>query len=138
MYRPQNFPTVWKRIDGLIAADRFRASVEVRTELQRVQPDIMAAGAWGRTNGGIFVPVDEDVQKALKEILKKFPRLVGLGTRSAADPYVIALAMVNGWTVVTEEGRGSLSKPHIPDACDGFKVPVMSGADLIAAEKWVI
>jgi uncharacterized protein DUF4411 len=114
VYRPQNFPSVWKRIDGLIAAGRFRATVEVRTELKRAQPDIMAKGAWGRTNGSIFVPVDIDIQNALKEILDRFPKLVGAGTSSAADPFVIALAKVRGLTVVTEERHGSATKPAHP------------------------
>lgn len=70
---------------------------------------------------------------------ERLPRLVGLGGRSAADPWVIALAMVNGWTVVTEEkATRKADKPNIPDVCAGLGVKVMSGADLIEAEGWVI
>lgn len=33
------------------------------------------------------------------------------------EPFVIATAVVHGLTVVSEEGRGSPAKPHIPDVC---------------------
>jgi hypothetical protein len=121
-YPPANFPTVWKNLDALIASGRFHSTSEVKPELQRVHPD---------------VPVDVPVQTAVAEILGRFPRLVGAGTRSAADPFVIALAKVNGWVVVTEEYVGSAKKPHIPDVCSGFGIRVMRGLDLIQAEKWV-
>jgi hypothetical protein len=114
--------------------------VDVREELKRVQPDIMAKGGWAKKNGSqIFVPADDMVQAALQQVMSAFPRLVGLGGRSAADPWVIALAMANGWTVVTEEkATGKADKPKIPDVCAGLGVKVMKGADLIEVEGWVI
>ena len=83
--------------------------------------------------------MDGPVQAALKQIRGRYPRLVGMGSRSAADPYVIALAQVHEWTVVTgEKATGNANKPHIPDVCAGFGVPFIAGADLIDAEGWVI
>ncbi len=131
---------MWKKLDGLVAAGRFHAILDVREELKRVQPDIMAKGGWAKEKGSqIFMPANAAVQTALQQVMNAFPRLVGLGGRSAADPWVIALAMANGWTVVTEENAtGKPDKPKIPDVCAGLGVKVMSGADLIEAEGWVI
>ena len=50
------------------------------------------------------------------------PRLAA-DKRSGVDPFVIALAMVNQDTVVTEENAtGNIAKPRIPDVCDALGV----------------
>jgi hypothetical protein len=44
-------------------------------------------------------------------------------SRSVADPFVIALAHVQGLTMVTaERASGSPQKPRIPDVCAGIGV----------------
>lgn len=73
---------------------------------------------WLRQFDGQIAPFQEDIQAAAKKILVAFPRLVGERKIAfAADPFVIATAMVRDLTVVTEEGPGSVRKPHIPDVC---------------------
>lgn len=59
------------------------------------------------------------------------------GRRSAADPFVIALAMVNNGTVVTQEtATGHIEKPRIPDVCDALGVPWLTLMGFIEAQGW--
>ena len=52
---------------------------------------------WAKAQDGLFMPLTEDVQSAVKTVLASHQRLIGIGSgRSGADPFVIALAMVHG------------------------------------------
>ena len=54
---------------------------------------------WAKTNSAMFVPLDEDIQRATQEILDQFPAPRGRHEeedRNRADPFVIALAKVKG------------------------------------------
>ena len=55
--------------------------------------------------------------------------------RSGVNPFVIALAMVNQGTVVTEENAtGNIAKPRIPDVCDALGVPCLTLIGYIEAQ----
>jgi hypothetical protein len=59
--------------------------------------------------------------------------------RSGGDPWVIALAEVDGCTVVTHEvATGRRSRPNIPDVCADRKIPVIGVLDLIRNEGWKV
>jgi hypothetical protein len=63
--------------------------------------------------------------------------LVHCHRNNQADPFVIALAKVSGYTVITEEtGIGSLGK--IPGVCSAMKVECINLMQLIDAEDWVL
>jgi hypothetical protein len=58
--------------------------------------------------------------------------------RSMADPWVIALAQVNGCTVVTGEvPSDDLKRPKIPDVCRALGIPCSSLLQLFRKEGWV-
>ena len=79
---------------------------------------------------------EEDVQQAVKEILRAYPRLVDTRRgRSIADPWVIAQAQVASAVVVTEEPRSNSKSPRIPDACDGLGVQWTNALGLIREMK---
>lgn len=94
---------------------------------------------WAKAQAGLFVPLTEDVQQAVREVLADHPRLIGAGRgRSGADPFVIALAKVHGGTVVTEETESrNLTKPKIPDACDALGVRRLSLVGFVQEQSWV-
>jgi hypothetical protein len=97
---PETFPTLWGRVEGMIEAGSIQSVDEVLHELAKRDDEVQA---WAKTQGRLFVPLDEDVQRATGEILRGHPRLVGNGSgRNTADPFVIALACVRGGVVVTE------------------------------------
>jgi hypothetical protein len=92
-----------------------------------------------KTQRDLFVPLDPDIQLSVKEILRQHPRLVGIGSgRSAADPFVIALADARSGVVVSEETRtGNLGRPRIPDVCDAMGVRCITLIQYIAEQGWI-
>jgi len=92
----------------------------MKVELERKQDEVFE---WIKKHMRL-IPLNEQIQRAVKEILDKHERLVMKGgRRSLADPFVIALAVVYRCTVVTgEPRRGSLDKPNIPDVCEALSV----------------
>jgi hypothetical protein len=94
--------------------------------------------AWAKTQSKMFVPLDEPIQKAAAEILGRFPQLVDtMRDRSQADPFVIALAKVKKYTVVTgEKAAGTTQRPRIPNVCDAFGIEHISIVQFIRRQKW--
>ncbi|MDE0118669.1 MAG: DUF4411 family protein [Bdellovibrionales bacterium] len=90
--------------------------IEVKRELEKVDDDLLE---WVK-NKSFFKDVNEDVQKYLRTIMKKYPRLTDSSKgRSMADPWVIAHAQTEEATVVTleQEAAKPEKKVNIPDAC---------------------
>jgi predicted nucleic acid-binding protein len=135
LFRPTVFHTLWAQIEDAIAAGQIRSVDEVRRELARRDDDTRQ---WADAQGDLFVPLELPIQQSATQILNLHPRLVGQGgRRSAADPFVIALAMVNNGTVVTEEtASGNINKPRIPDVCDELGVPCLTLMGYIEAQGW--
>ncbi|KWV45909.1 hypothetical protein AS156_23135 [Bradyrhizobium macuxiense] len=133
-YRPQNFAFVWKGFDALIAEGRLRASMEVYLELEKKDDELFA---WCKERKEtLFVELDDAVQASVTNIMKNHPRLVDtVKGRSAADPFVIALAETGKpqMIVLTEEKPG---KVRIPDVCNARNIKWKNLADMIEDEDW--
>lgn len=119
-YAPEVFPSLWRQMESAAADKTIVAVQDVLLELERQDDDVFA---WAKRHV-TFVPLEEEIQASATEILAKFPQLVNTRrSRSVADPFVIALARVQGLTVVTaERASGSPQKPRIPDVCAGVGV----------------
>lgn len=115
-YPPDVFPSLWTKLDELIAAGEIISSEEVYLELQRKADELHD---WIQARKRMLVPLDEPIQMRAAALLGEFPRLVDtLRNRSKADPFVIATAMERGTVVVTGEPlTGKMDKPRIPDVC---------------------
>lgn len=135
-YPPDVFPGLWQHLDELIAEERLIATEEVLHELERKEDELYI---WAKERERMFVPIDTGIQSAVTKILERFEKLVDTrANRSAADPFVIALAQVEGCTVVTgERPTGRVDRPNIPDVCQGLRIPWTSLLQLIRTEKWV-
>lgn len=109
------FPSLWMRLEEFIDAGVLHASTEVYIELQRKDDDLHR---WMKHHKRMLVESDEGVQRAMIDVLEKYPKLVNPEkNRSTADPFVIAVARVHGAIVVTGENHGSATKPKIPFVC---------------------
>lgn len=107
---------------------------EVHVELKR-QEDGLAA--WAKQQDQLLVPLDEEIQKAVAEILGEHPLLMkATKNRNGADPWVIATAKVRGLTVVTEEKGGTERKPQIPSVCEATNVPCVDVLTFIRQAGW--
>lgn len=100
---PDLFPTLWTKIEGMIAAGVIRAIDVVRDELGRKDD---ATKEWATTQADLFLPHDEDIQVATREVLVVHRKLVGKGGQcNLADSFVIGLARARSGIVVTQETR---------------------------------
>jgi hypothetical protein len=134
VYSPDFLPPFWERLDALIREGRAVLSEEVYEELRRKSDDLFA---WIKQRPQAIVPHTDAVQAAASRILSTHPLLVkARKNRSGADPFVIAVAMCEHCTVVTQEGPGSDNAPKIPDVCRAYRVPYQSLRDLIRDEGW--
>jgi hypothetical protein len=115
-YPPDVFPSLWAKLDELIASGEIVSSEEVYVELERKADDLHD---WVKARKQMLVPLSERVQHLAAELLSEYPRLVDtLRGRSKADPFVIATAMdMNAIVVTGEVQTGRLDRPRIPDIC---------------------
>lgn len=134
-YPPDVFPAIWERIEKLIYDGKLRAIEEVLVELEKKDDEVFK---WAKSMPALFVPIDDDIQIAVSNILEKHERLVDTRkSRSQADPFVIALAQVYHCKVVTAEHRtNNLDKPHIPDVCEALKIQSITLLQLVREEGW--
>jgi hypothetical protein len=134
-YPPDVFPALWERIEQAINDGKLKATEEVLLELGKKADEVYT---WAKSKSGFFVPIDDGIQIAVAGILSKYERLVDTRrNRSAADPFVIALAQMKGCKVVTAElPSSSLIKPRIPDVCNDLKIPSISLLQLVREEGW--
>ncbi|HYG24679.1 MAG TPA: DUF4411 family protein [Verrucomicrobiae bacterium] len=115
-YPPDVFPTLWAKIDALIASGEIISSEEVYLELERKSDDLQD---WIKARKQMLVALDEPIQLRAVALLSEYPRLVDtLRGRSKADPFVIATAIERNAVVVPGEIiSGNLEKPRVPDVC---------------------
>ena len=132
---PSIFRTLWSNREAMIVGGEVCAVDEVRNELSRRDDDVWA---WAKAQDNLFLPLDEDIQRATSATLTSHQKLMGRGGgRNGADPFVIGLALARGGTVVTEETRsGNLDKPRIPDVCADLGVPWVNLIGFVRAQGW--
>jgi hypothetical protein len=136
-YPIENFPAFWIRVDSLIESGNLVAPIDVLYEIKKRSDELHT---WLKKRPSMFRELEDNIQIEAAQILPRFPRLVGeKKLRTSADPFVIALARVQGLQLVTEEKQtGSLSRPNIPDICDQLNMTTIDLLQLIKSEKWVI
>src|ERR1044072_3330722 len=89
------FAALWQDIDGLIYSGDLIACEVVLQELEIGDDDVYQ---WARRRPRMFIPLDADIQLAASNILAhpEHCKLVKKhATRTDADPFVIATALVN-------------------------------------------
>ena len=136
-YPAENFPSFWNKIDALIKARRLMAPIDVLQEAKKRSDELHS---WLKARKAMFRELDDAVQVEAAQVLSQFPRLVGeRKLRTSADPFVIALARVEGWQVVTDEKpTGSMQRPNIPDVCGQLGMTTYDILQVIKTEKWVV
>lgn len=135
-YKPNRFPKLWEQFDHLVTSSRLVSSTLVLRECSKQRSEELHD--WLKPRENMFVPPDEAVQLQVDHIVNKYTGLVSAGKQKfQADPFVIALAKVHSYTVITEEtGIGSLGK--IPGVCKDMNVDCINLMKLIDEEDWVL
>lgn len=134
-YPPDIFPALWENLRSMIDSSELISPEEVLVELSK-KDDLVYQ--WAKENQAMFVPLDDETQEVTSDILTAFPRLVGqLKDRNSADPFVIAVAMIQDAVVVTSERpSGSHNRPKIPDVCEHYGIRCINLLDLIREQGW--
>ena len=134
-YPPDVFPSLWDKLAECVAAGVLKCSEEVYVELEKKDDGLYD---WLKERKEVVVPIDEEIQATVLELLALYPRLVDTHrNRSQADPFVIATAERLHAVVVTgEKPRGKLDTPKIPDVCEVRKLRCISFLDMHRQLGW--
>jgi len=139
-YAPDVFPSLWGKIEKLIFQGELIAPREVLNELEKQDDELLK---WAKKHKKMFKDLDNEQQRQVRNILKEFPRLVDENKETAeADPFVIALAISKGWTVITSEQPANIeanpsARPKIPDVCGHYNVKcVYELIEFFREQKW--
>jgi hypothetical protein len=134
------FGSLWDRIELLIGVQgRMRSPGQVLDEL-RVGADALSTWA-NQREATLIVPESPEIIQLATEILTRCPTLVDSNSSlPEADPFVIALAEKNRWTVVTMEKltQPGAKREQIPNVCLKRKIPCMDILGLFRAESWKV
>lgn len=135
-YPKANFPSLWQRFEALIREGEIRASSMVLAELERIEDELLE---WAKAQADLFVELDRPQQESVRGVLADFPGLVPAGEdRINADPFVIALAMRDGSTVLSQERQsGNPNTPKIPNVCAARNIECVNFVEFIARQGWV-
>lgn len=115
------YPSVWEKISELMKGGIIISSQEVYEEIL-VGEDYLSE--WAKQRNEYFLPTDEETQKVVRDILLMHRGLVEGGKKkNNADPFVIAVAKINGCTIVSEETpTNNPNSPKIPDVCSNLGI----------------
>ena len=137
VYPPTVFSGLWESIEELVTRGGICAPDEVLVELERKDD---AVHDWVRTQNGLFVPLDNEIQISVAEVLAQYPDWIPPDrSRNVADAFVVALARVRAGIVVTSENWSNSPYPDrikIPNVCDGMGVRYMSFLDMLHHLNW--
>jgi hypothetical protein len=127
---------LWEQLDQLIQEERLVSSSLVLRECSKQRSEELHE--WLQPRASMFLVPDETVQGQVDHIVNTYTGLVTAGKEKfQADPFVIALAKVGGYTVITEE-TGPTSLAKIPGVCNAMKVECINLMQLIDDEDWVL
>jgi hypothetical protein len=140
-YPISNFAGFWKNLDKALADNTVQIIESVRDEISLFDNELFD---WVKSlNRDIFTFVDNKIITHVSTIVSECPKLINVSeNKDEADPYVIALAMLNGGTVVTQENLSNTVKPNqkkikIPNACKDLSVKCINLTDMIKELKWM-
>lgn len=135
-YPIDHFPRLWDHLRDAFRTGGAWVHESVVDELMKRSTEL---AKWVKNYPEAIIPFDPEIQRRSRSLLQKYPRLVMEHKAAfAADPFIIATAMVHDLTIVTEEGRGSLSKPKIPDVCLAEGQSCIRLLEMIRSSAWVI
>lgn len=125
-FYPNRFPTIWKRIDDLVIEEKLISTREVYMELDNTCGE-KHIHDWLEIHKEIFlIPTDEECVVVRQMFQNKDnvalvkPNKINKGGH-VADPFVIALAKVKKFAVVTQE-----SYTRMPKVCGALGVNCMN------------
>ncbi|MDT8878749.1 DUF4411 family protein [Halomonas saccharevitans] len=132
-YPKDVFPTAWAKLTEISEAGVIISAEDVLEELSAFDDEVLE---WAQGQSEFFYPLDQKVQRAATDILGKYPGLLDLKkNKSSGDPFIIATALCNKCSVVTEEKfSNSPVRPKIPNVCKAVGVECITIVDMFRRE----
>lgn len=126
-------------MEGLVASGKIFAPIRVQDEINSVGSSGLKQ--WAKTNKNIFLQHDTQLQTEANNIQAAYPDLIDTTTTyDEADRWIIALAKIKEFTVVTHETsvhkkKNPLRKLYVPDVCRAMNVHCIEFLELLRQEK---
>jgi hypothetical protein len=141
LYSPDVFEGLPDRLVGLIGEGRLRAVRYIRDVEIKDSDNDKSLAKWCKAQKEFYVDESEEIQQQVKELMAQYQNPKRKKGVSGADPFVIALASINGgnWCVVSEElprNGNDHSNPNIPYVCNREGVQHISFLDMLRKEGW--
>jgi uncharacterized protein DUF4411 len=134
IYPPTIFPALQARVEGLVADARLRAPKEVFREIARQADE---CHDWAKGQVQMFVEESADVQEIVRALMAAHHNAAKpLKGINGADPFVIAMAKVDGARVVADENQGSQENRKIPFVCAAEGGECVTFQEMMLAEGW--
>jgi hypothetical protein len=123
-------PGFWTWLDHAMQSGNLASITSVYDELEG-HGDYLADWVRERRDSGFFLDITDDQTQASFSSVVQFVESVPRYTRphkdaflSKADPWLVAKAQTNGFTLVTHESfNADTTKVKIPNVCQNFNVP---------------
>jgi hypothetical protein len=110
------------------------APQEVFDEISSIDDELIR---WARQNRSLFEALDPSQLNEVRNIERDFPSLVDPYKQTPdADPFIVALAKIKGWAVITSEKLGTPDHPKIPDVCRRYSVRCLSLIEFFREMGW--
>lgn len=134
-FPPDVVPSFWSKFDAIVGAGEAVCIDEVHNEL-KAQAD--TAEKWVAARPHMVRRMTPAIFTAATTLIQKHPIVKATSTKkNHADPFVIALAQVEGLVVVSDEQSDPNSKLiKIPDLCKKLDVPHRGVFDLARDYGW--
>jgi hypothetical protein len=108
----KTFQSIWDKISEMFKEERLMSSSEIFDEIK--DKDI---SEWLKPYKSNFLPIDEEIQKNTKEVLKQFPNMININKNKKAssngDPFLIATAIEKQGVIVTNEKNAQNKIPAV-------------------------
>jgi len=130
------FKTLKENLEHLAQTKRIVVHKAVLDEIERKDDEI---SKWVKATIKVVEDIDENQAKILPDIIIENNIGWTKGEKTPADPFIIALAEVKGYTVVTQEKALQYNKGannRIPAICKNRGVSCICVADFFKSEGW--
>ena len=127
-YPKSVFPTIWSHIDSLVQNNQLVSHIEVQREIKNTSYPTDKILIWSTKNKNIFQSIDACQSSKIPEIQIKYNKSEWLNKMNRpgpwADPYLIAMAMCEGATIITQESKTKANR--IPPIADQLGVNTLN------------
>ncbi len=116
-YKPKTFECLWNHIGNMIERGLIIIPEEVSKEIHAGKDDLVP---WFKKYKSYITSIDQEQINNVSSIINKYPLMSEYKSSKiySADAFVVALAKIHKYTVVTyENSDGNKAKPKIPVLC---------------------